>query len=262
MLVAARETARAFRGHGLGPALDRFAARGSTLGTSRSLTPLPLQDQEWLAGPNGPPGKRDEFAGAQAGPIEQFEQSQVAQGLGSPLAARSSAAVNMASTSCSSRIRGNGRCMAGRARRRWDRRRRKPSSCRKPKKRRSAADRRASVEAARSTQAAPVPPDRHGWRRPGRWTGPPWPRPNRCGRRQACCAKRPLPPPSCRGSDRPGARSSAVTSGRAPRRRSFGPRNPGRFGERGDRVEHVHGGHAGKSLACMPTPARTATVPP
>ena len=73
----------------------------------------------------------------------------------SPLAARSSAASNMRSTSSASRMRGNGRSSRGRGSAADGSSFRKPSSTRKPKNRRSAAERRATVDGASSAQAAP-----------------------------------------------------------------------------------------------------------
>ena len=93
------------------------------------------------------------------------------------------------------------------------RRSRRPSSTRKPKNRRSAAERRATVDGASSRPLLAEPRQIVGRcaARAIRRALPPRAR-GRCDRRRACGAKRPLRPPSCRGSGRPAPRSSAVTS--------------------------------------------------
>ena len=207
----------------LAPARRPPARRATEIGTSRSFEPLPRRIRNGWPGAERAARQGDQLARAQARPVEQFEQGEVAQR--DRLAARRAVLGGFEHARDIVGRRGSAAAAArsaGAAARPTGR----PCGC--PHRRGSRRSAAARPTAARRSTA------------PGRAHSPPRPRQlvaarvaqasaersrpparGRCDRRRACCATRPPRPPSCRGTGRRAPdRRRRFTSAQAPRRRS------------------------------------------
>ena len=110
--LAAREQPRP-AGRQLEPFRDRPCARVE-IGTSRSFEPLPRTIRNGWSGRTAPRGRPTSSVARRPEPYSSSSRARLRTAANSPLAARSSAASNMRSTSLVSRMRGSGRSRRGR----------------------------------------------------------------------------------------------------------------------------------------------------